>query len=162
MACARRALNLGRSLGSLRFQVGCFRSSGPSTSPIILPSDVPIEEERKEDYNPEDYYPAQLGEVFHDSYRVAVKLGYGGSSTVWLARDIRRQIESQPEAERYVALKICNNDYTDRASAEHELRLMKHITAMNASESSPGRQFVRTLLDSFEIEGPHGTHICLV
>ena len=37
---------------------------------------------------------------------------------------------------------------------------MKHITAMN--ESSPGRQFVRTLLDSFEVEGPHGTHICLV
>lgn len=59
-----------------------------------------------------------------------------------------------------MALKICNNNYTDRASAEHELRLMKHITAMN--KSSPGRQFVRTLLDSFEIEGPHGTHICLV
>ncbi|KIK04540.1 hypothetical protein K443DRAFT_646938 [Laccaria amethystina LaAM-08-1] len=37
---------------------------------------------------------------------------------------------------------------------------MKHITAMN--KSSPGRHSVRTLLDSFEIEGPHGTHICLV
>ena len=89
MAWARRALNVGLSLGSLHF--GRFRSSIPK-SPVILPSDVPIEEERKENYNPEHYYPVQLGQVFHDSYQVAVKLGYGGSSTVWLARDIRRWV----------------------------------------------------------------------
>lgn len=37
---------------------------------------------------------------------------------------------------------------------------MEHITKTNSEHV--GRNFVRTLLDSFELCGPYGTHICLV
>jgi hypothetical protein len=55
-----------------------------------LPLNVPIEEERKPDYNPEHFYPVKLGEVFRDTYEVAVKVGFGATSTVWLARNVQR------------------------------------------------------------------------
>jgi serine/threonine-protein kinase SRPK3 len=61
---------------------------------------------------------------------------------------------------RYVALKICNNDHADAASASHELRISEHIAKVNPSH--PGRKFVRTITDSFEATGPFGNHLCLV
>lgn len=51
----------------------------------------PIEKIEEEDlpfYNPEDYYPVRIGEIFGSRYQVVSKLGYGGSSTVWLCRDL--------------------------------------------------------------------------
>jgi hypothetical protein len=42
---------------------------------------IPVEEERKDDYDPKHFYP-ELGEVFDKAYQVITKLGYGGSSTV--------------------------------------------------------------------------------
>ena len=63
--------------------------SGTANAPCLL-SDVPIEEERREDYDPNDFYPVKLGEVLRDRYQVVAKLGYGGRSTVWLARNLQR------------------------------------------------------------------------
>jgi serine/threonine-protein kinase SRPK3 len=60
------------------------------TNAPCLPSDVLIEEERREDYDPKDFYPVKLGEVIRDTYQVVAKLGYGGRSTVWLARNLQR------------------------------------------------------------------------
>lgn len=48
-----------------------------------------IEEEILPTYSPEKYYPVRLGQIFHDRYQVVGKVGYGGSSTVWLARDFQ-------------------------------------------------------------------------
>jgi serine/threonine-protein kinase SRPK3 len=48
-----------------------------------LPLDVPIGEERKQDYDPRHFYPVKLGEIFHDKYEVVVKVGFGGSSSAW-------------------------------------------------------------------------------
>ena len=56
----------------------------------ILPLDVPIEEERAQDYDSRNFYPVQLGEIFNDAYEVVCKVGFGGNSTVWLARNIHR------------------------------------------------------------------------
>jgi serine/threonine-protein kinase SRPK3 len=56
--------------------------------PEILPPNIPIEEERKDDYNPQHYFPVKIGHFFHNNYRIITKLGYGGGSTVWLAEDI--------------------------------------------------------------------------
>ncbi|OKP14466.1 hypothetical protein PENSUB_14078 [Penicillium subrubescens] len=39
-----------------------------------------------------------IGDVLHDRYHIVDKLGFGGYSTVWLARDSHLQ--------RYVAVKI--------------------------------------------------------
>ena len=51
-------------------------------------------------YRPGGYHPVELGDKFYNRYVVEHKLGYGGYSTVWLARDL------QHEHKRLVALKI--------------------------------------------------------
>jgi serine/threonine-protein kinase SRPK3 len=40
------------------------------------------------EYNPDDFYPVRLGEIFNGRYQTVAKLGYGSSSTIWLARDL--------------------------------------------------------------------------
>lgn len=46
------------------------------------------EEEAFEDYKTGKYYPVCIGDVFASKYQVVGKLGFGISSTVWLARDL--------------------------------------------------------------------------
>jgi hypothetical protein len=47
-----------------------------------------IEEETIPDYLADRYYPVRIGDVIRDRYQVVGKLGYGTTSTVWLARDL--------------------------------------------------------------------------
>lgn len=49
----------------------------------------PVEEEELPDYRADRFYPVQLGEVFQERYQAIAKLGFGSSSTTWLARDLR-------------------------------------------------------------------------
>jgi serine/threonine-protein kinase SRPK3 len=49
----------------------------------------PVEEEELPDYRADRFYPVQLGEVFQERYQIIAKLGFGSSSTTWLARDLR-------------------------------------------------------------------------
>lgn len=49
----------------------------------------PIEEQTLSFYRRKNYYPVRIGQIFNDRYQVIAKLGYGGYSTVWLARDNR-------------------------------------------------------------------------
>lgn len=45
-------------------------------------------EEKLSRYQPGGYQPVHLGDTFHEGrYKVVHKLGWGGFSTVWLARD---------------------------------------------------------------------------
>lgn len=48
-----------------------------------------IEEETIPNYIASRYYPVRIGDVLRDRYQVVGKLGFGASSTVWLARDMR-------------------------------------------------------------------------
>lgn len=41
-----------------------------------------------ENYEPGGFHPVHLGDVYDDQYRVVHKLGFGGFSTVWLARNV--------------------------------------------------------------------------
>jgi hypothetical protein len=56
---------------------------------VRIPTNHKVEEETLPDYLPARYYPVRIGEVFVDRYQVVGKLGFGASSTVWLAHDLR-------------------------------------------------------------------------
>lgn len=49
---------------------------------------VKVEEETLPFYEEGLFYPARIGEVIRDQYQVIAKLGYGASSTTWLALDL--------------------------------------------------------------------------
>lgn len=61
-----------------------FPSNGFKT---INASEV-LEEEQFEDFKAGRYYPVKIGEIFSSKYQVIGKLGFGVTSTVWLARDL--------------------------------------------------------------------------
>lgn len=47
------------------------------------------EEEIIHCYDPKRFCPVKLGAVFNSRYRTIANLGFGTSSTVWLARDTK-------------------------------------------------------------------------
>ncbi|KAM3471964.1 hypothetical protein MY8738_009074 [Beauveria namnaoensis] len=123
-----------------------------------LDSRSPIEEEKTPYYDTSRFYPVCLGQVLHGRYQIATKLGYGSSSTVWLARDLHSWRWSR---ERYVALKVnAVNRRSGQNTAENELAMLKHISSVNKKHQ--GWSFVRRLSGSFTIDGAIGTHLCLV
>ncbi|GLB08725.1 hypothetical protein AtubIFM57258_004629 [Aspergillus tubingensis] len=124
-------------------------SPGPPLPPGIL-----VDEEISPGYSSKHFYPAKPGEVLADRYQALVKVGWGVSSTIWLARDLEGRME---EPESVVALKIANNN---ASFAGHERELEEHISTADLSHR--GRSLMRTLLDSFEVKGPEGSHSCLV
>lgn len=56
---------------------------------VVSNSEV-LEEERFEGFKSGKYYPVDIGDVlFGSKYQVVGKLGFGVSSTVWLAHDLQ-------------------------------------------------------------------------
>jgi serine/threonine-protein kinase SRPK3 len=55
---------------------------------VIEPS-LQVEEEKLPTYDRTNYYPMRIGDIVDGHYQVVAKLGYGGTSTVWLARDLK-------------------------------------------------------------------------
>lgn len=60
----------------------------PSSGFVEIRLAQKIEEESLPSYNRNEYYPMRIGDVVRGRYQVVAKLGYGSSSTVWLARDL--------------------------------------------------------------------------
>lgn len=63
---------------------------------------------------------------------------------------------------RYVMLKIFIRASSLGQHVENELRMYRHIEQSQPSEDHPGCKSLRTLLDSFDINGPSDKHRCLV
>ncbi|KAK7910605.1 hypothetical protein PG985_013086 [Apiospora marii] len=124
--------------------------SNPNFTRISL--DEKIEEELFPDYIASRYYPVRIGEVLRDRYQIVGKLGFGATSTVWLARDL--------DGRRHVALKLFVNSESLGKQLEHELSMYRRTSISVAKH--PGREAVRNLLDSFDVFGPDGSHRCLV
>ena len=61
----------------------------PKTGFKIIDDDCVLEEESIAGFRKGVYYPVNIGDVFASRYQVIAKLGYGITSTVWLARDLR-------------------------------------------------------------------------
>lgn len=54
---------------------------------VIKPSQI-LEEERFEEFKKGNYYPVNIGGILESKYQVVGKLGFGTTSTVWLAREL--------------------------------------------------------------------------
>ncbi|KAK5093106.1 hypothetical protein LTS08_008951, partial [Lithohypha guttulata] len=117
----------------------------------------PIEEETLPRYRPDDYFPVSIGQVFNEKFKILAKLGFGSESTTWLAKDLTRW---RFQNNRFVALKILTKNAKDNRSALSELTLSKQIA--EADPKHEGLRYVRTVLESFEIESQRGIHLCLV
>lgn len=55
---------------------------------IRISTSQAIEEETIPGYIAGRYYPTRIGEILKGRYQIVGKLGFGASSTVWLARDM--------------------------------------------------------------------------
>ncbi|KAJ5787555.1 hypothetical protein N7457_002545 [Penicillium paradoxum] len=110
---------LGRRWAPLNF-------SNPNFARIAT-SEV-IEEETIPGYLAARYYPTQIGEIFKDRYQVVGKLGFGASSTVWLARDMDHR--------RYVTLKMFIKSTSMGQQLNNELNIYRRIEG--ASHRHPG------------------------
>jgi serine/threonine-protein kinase SRPK3 len=60
----------------------------PKQGTILIPASEKVEEETLPGYVATRYYPVRIGQIFRDRYQVVGKLGFGTTSTVWLARDL--------------------------------------------------------------------------
>ncbi|EPE09774.1 cmgc protein kinase [Ophiostoma piceae UAMH 11346] len=115
---------------------------------LIDPSDK-VEEEALSTFHPGDYYPMHLGDIVRERYQVVAKLGYGTTSTVWLARDLTR----------YWTLKV----YKASVKQAHELAIFRHLQQSASSSNHPGLENIRRLEDSFTVRSPSGTeHVVMV
>lgn len=63
-----------------------FTRQSNSIPPVLSP-DVPVDEEGVPGYRAETYFNANPGDLLNDKYRLVAKIGWGTSSTVWLAHD---------------------------------------------------------------------------
>ncbi|VUC27273.1 unnamed protein product [Clonostachys rosea] len=153
---AARPLIWGRSLSvTSRASVASISSAKQHAQD----TNAPVEEERYQLYDPKIFYPARIGEKLGGKYRLVSKLGWGTTSTVWLARETKRGWFFQ--SHQYVALKIANSSDIARQNANQELEVSNHV--LSASASHPGRQLIRPVIDSFEIQGTNkAKHLCLV
>ncbi|KAL2753058.1 hypothetical protein ACRALDRAFT_1045064 [Sodiomyces alcalophilus JCM 7366] len=116
----------------------------------------PIEEELLASDRLDRFHPTSPGQVLDNRFKTIVKLGFGAGSTVWLAENLKFKRWVKSSLPRYVSIKIPALD-TD-ASGE----LVKSRRISNAQASHDGLSFIRLPIDSFELQGPHGTHLCLV
>ncbi len=113
---------------------------------------LPVDFDDTEDlerYAPGGLHPTHLGDVFDGRYRVIHKLGAGGFSTVWLARDDTEQ--------QYVAVKIVVADQSAAIEA-------RNASAAQAAQQAGGRDNRGLAIEQrhFTIDGPNGHHLCLV
>jgi hypothetical protein len=65
------------------------RGNSPHPQADTISGHKAIEEETLPKYNADTFYPARLGETLHDRYKLCVKLGFGMTATVWLAKDLQ-------------------------------------------------------------------------
>lgn len=104
---------------------------------------------RLELYEPGGYHPVLIDDLLQDRYRIVDKLGFGGYSTIWLARD---EVEK-----RYVAVKI---GISSPSLPRREPEILRALQKSGAPSNAASSATLPTILDAFDIHGPNGTHPC--
>lgn len=109
--------------------------------------------ERLEDYRPGGYHPVQIDDRLHRRYRVVHKLGHGAFSTVWLALD--------DTTSKYVAVKVGTAD-ADRREVDILSQLTRGAATAACRNATEKASMIPLVLDRFSLDGPNGTHSCVV
>lgn len=65
------------------------RGNSPHPQADTISGHKLIEEETLPKYNADNFYPARQGEVMNHRYELVLKLGFGMTATVWLAKDLQ-------------------------------------------------------------------------
>ena len=101
-------------------------------------------------YFPGGYHPIVVGDILGPSserqYRIMHKLGWGGYSTVWLA-------QKTGSSRAFFAVKV--------TTAEDGIDQTREAAMLAKAQTKDGAHIL-TLLDSFTLQGPNGTHAVLV
>ena len=126
------------------------------------------------EYKISGYHPVHIGEILLNRYIILQKLGWGGSSTTWMALDTKHK--------NYVAIKIQKSAQQNINTAYDEVEILteieKHINDKEWIESlnkywedNPDKlkkgmikdhTQILHLLNSFIYHGQNGKHFCLV
>ncbi|KAJ3927549.1 MAG: kinase-like domain-containing protein [Lentinula lateritia] len=115
----------------------------------FIPSQLD-EVEDAEDYRPGGFHPMYIGDEFANGrYGIVHKLGFGGSSTVWLARD------RQQGSGKLVTLKALRADASNADSPDLVIPKLLQRTGLPDA-------YLRTIEDHFVVDGPNGSHDFLV
>lgn len=127
-----------------------------------LPLDVPIDEEKVSGYRWQTYYHPNPGEILYGRYKLKVKIGYGSSSTVWLALDLASNAQGVTRPKKYVAIKINANNY-EGDDSWHELSMSHHIaTSKPYNPYQKAHPALLTAINHFIIPTRRGSHLCMV
>ncbi|KAF8351762.1 kinase-like domain-containing protein [Amanita rubescens] len=112
-------------------------------------------------YQPQGFHPVSIGDIYANGrYKILHKLGYGGSSTVWLARDLRPQ---PGDSDTLVALKIISCDNSPKPTDEiPDIFVPDRLDVFAIATHNPARQNLLAVKDHFTVEGPNGKHTCIV
>ena len=104
--------------------------------------------EYAEDYRPGGFHPVAINNIFAEGrYRVVHKLGCGGSSTIWLAREQHGGL---------VAIKVMRSDSSSSIKENPEWSIPRYLSSLD-----PGAR-IQIPQDYFIEHGPNGSHLCLV
>ena len=135
-----------------RFLKQMLRRACTIVAPRFIPSRL-CNIEDIEDYQPGRYHPISIGDTFDQGrYRILHKLGFGGSSTVWLVRDQR--------VGKIANLKAMRADMSSQSSGEiPELAISQKL--IQSLPPSYAADF-QTVDNHFQVQGHNGSHQFLV
>ncbi|KAI0110413.1 kinase-like protein [Nemania sp. FL0031] len=136
-----------------------FAATTFSPPPESIPADVLVDEEIVPRYDWKVFYPAHPGELLDDNrYKLKTKVGWGSSSTVWLAEDM--SLKSWQKPRKYAVLKIITSDHAGDEDSNHEVKVAERIGS--ASPEHRGRAIMCIANEVFSVQSPTGSsHICL-
>ncbi|PNY20667.1 Serine/threonine-protein kinase SRPK [Tolypocladium capitatum] len=130
--------------------------------PQIIPADMLVDEEISARYDWRTFCHPNPGDVFNQRYKLVAKIGWGLTSTVWLAQDKGRHGRLWFRSKKYCAIKISTNNRTEQ-TAINEIKMFNTIAvACSKKEGHPARKRFVDALDTFFVDGPYGPHRCLV
>lgn len=140
----------------------------PTTGFEIVPASQSLEEEHYDEFERGSYCPVNIGDVYaSNTFQILGKLGFGSTSTVWLARNLQYgypRFMSHGRSNRdgsnrdYSAVKVFIRNDENLCRKEFEI----YQSIANANRWHPGHSHVRTAEGMFSIARDGGDHQCLV